>query len=50
MLRFLFSFCNTEGDAARVEPKVEELAAAFEMARDLANKQNTPLRKNLDLV
>ena len=50
MLRFLFSFCGTGGDAAQVEPKDNELIDAFEMVRELANKPNTPLRNNLDLA
>jgi len=50
MLRFLFSFCNTRGDAAQVEPKDDELLVAFGMARELANEPNTPLRKNLNLA
>jgi len=48
MLRFLFSFCDTSGDAAQVDPKDDESMAAFDMARELANEQNTPLRKNLN--
>ena len=50
MLRFLFSFCETGGDAAQVEPKNEELAAAFAKIQELADKQNTPLRINLNSV
>ena len=50
MLRFLFSFCDTGGDAAQVESKDDELMHAFGMVRKLANEQNTPLRDNLDLV
>ena len=50
MLRFLFSFCNTGGDAAQVEPKDNELINAFEMVREFANEPNTPLRNNLDLA
>ena len=50
MLRFLFSFCETGGDAAQVEPKNEELMAAFAKVQELANEPNTPLRTNLDLV
>lgn len=50
MLRFLFSFCNTTGEATQVEPKDEELIAAFKMTRELANEAGTPLRKNLDLA
>jgi len=50
MLRFLFSFCNTRGDATQVEPKDGELLVAFRMARELANEPNTPLRKNLNLA
>jgi hypothetical protein len=50
MLRFLFSFCGAGGDAAQVEPRVTELAGAFKMARDLANKFDTPLRDNIDLA
>ena len=50
MLRFLFSFCNTSGDAAQVEPRDDELINAFEMAREFANEPNTPLRNNLDLA
>ena len=50
MLRFLFSFCNTGGDAAHVEPKDSELVDAFEMAWELANESNIPLRNNLDFV
>ena len=44
MLRFLFSFCDTRGDATAVEPKDKELIVAFEMTRKLANKEDTPLR------
>ena len=50
MLRFLFSFCETGGDAAQVEPKNEELMAAFAKLQELANKPNTPLRINLNSV
>ena len=51
MLRFLFSFCNTQGDATEVvEPEEVELKGAFEMVRDLANEPNTLLRENLNLV
>ena len=50
MLHFLFSFCNTGGDAAQVEPNDRKLMAAFEKVQELANKPNTPLRTNLDLV
>ena len=50
MLRFLFSFCDTRGDAAQVEPKDQELTAAFGMARNLANNPNSPLRQNLNLA
>ena len=50
MLRFLFSFSNTTGEATQVEPKDEELIAAFKMTRELANEAGTPLRKNLDLA
>jgi len=50
MLRFLFSFCDTTGDAAQVDPKDDDLMVAFETARQLANEPNTPLRKNLKLA
>lgn len=50
MLHFLFSFCDTGGDAAGVRPKDEELMAAFKVARNLANEQATPLRNNLNLA
>ena len=50
MLRFLFSFCDTRGDATQVEPKNDELLAAFEMTRGLANEADTPLRNSLDLA
>ena len=50
MLRFLFSFCGTRGDAAQVEPKDKELIGAFEMVRKLANEPNTLLGNNLDLA
>jgi len=50
MLRFLFSFCGANGDGAQVEPKDKELIGAFERVQELANRPNTPLRKNLDLV
>ena len=50
MLRFLFSFCDTKGDATEVEPKEDELNNAFKMVRDLANEPNTLLRENLNLV
>jgi len=50
MLRFLFSFCDTRDDATQVEPKGEELTAAFEMTRELASEPDTPLRKSLDLA
>lgn len=50
MLHFLFSFCDTGGDAAEVRPKDEELMAAFKVARNLANEQATPLRNNLNLA
>ena len=50
MLRFLFSFCGTSGNAAQVEPKDDELINAFDMVREFANKSGTPLKNNLDLV
>ena len=50
MLRFLFSFCETRGDAAQFQPKNEGLAAAFAEVQKLTNKQNTPLRINLNSV
>ena len=50
MLHFLFSFCDTGGDAAEVRPNDEELMAAFKVARNLANEQATPLRNNLNLA
>ena len=50
MLHFLFSFCNTRDDASQVEPKHEELGAAFGFARELANEPDTPLRRNLSLA
>jgi len=50
MLHFLFSFCNTGGDAAHVELNDRKLMAAFEKVQELANKPNTPLRTNLNLV
>jgi hypothetical protein len=48
MLSFLFSFCNTGGDAAQVEPKNDQLTAAFEMVKGLANKSDTSLRNNIN--
>jgi len=50
MLCFLFSFCKTGGDAAQVRPKDEELIAVFTKVQELASKQNTPLRINLNSV
>jgi len=50
MLHFLFSFCNTGGDAAQVKPKNKELEAAFKEVQQLANKKKTPLRINLKSV
>ena len=50
MLHFLFSFCNTGGDATQVEPNDEKLIAAFGKVQKLANKQNTPLRISLNSV
>lgn len=50
MLHFLFSFCNTGGDEAQVEPNDKKLIAAFEKIQELANKPNTPLRINLDAM
>ena len=50
VLHFLFSFCNTGGDAAQVEPNDRKLMAAFEKVQGLANKSDTPLRTNLNLV
>ena len=47
MLRFLFSFCSTGGDAAEVAPKDEGLMLAFKMVQGLANEPNTPLGKHL---
>ena len=47
MLRFMFSFCNTGGDATQVVPKDEELMLAFKMVQGLANEPNTPLEKYL---
>jgi hypothetical protein len=50
MLHFLFSFCDTKGDATEVEPKDEELKDAFNKVRKLANEPDTPLRKNLNIA
>ena len=50
MLRFLFSFCNTRGEATQVVPKDEELIDTFKMAQELANEAGTPLRENLNLA
>jgi len=50
MLRFLFSFCETPGDAAQVEPGNEKLMAAFSKVQELANEKNTPLRIDLNSV
>ena len=50
MLHFLFSFCNTGGDAAQVEPNDEKLIAAFKKVQELANMSNTILKINLDTV
>jgi hypothetical protein len=50
MLRFLFSFCNTGGDAAQVEPKDDELVRAFKVVEELAEESDTLLRKNLNRV
>ena len=50
MLRFLFSFCNTRSDATQVEPKDQDIMAAFKMTQELANETDTPLRENLDLA
>ena len=47
MLRFLFSFCDTRGDAAQADPKDDELMGAFEVARELANELDSPLRNHL---
>jgi len=48
MLRFLFSFCETNGDATEVQRKDEEIKLAFKQVQALANEPNTPLRENLD--
>jgi len=50
MLHFLFSFCNTGGDAAQVEPNDKDLMAAFEKVQELAGEANTSLRINLNTV
>ena len=50
MLRFLFSFCGTKDGAGQVEPKDEELEAAFAFAQEVANEPDTLLRKNLNLA
>ena len=50
MLHFLFTFCNTGGDAAQVEPNDRKLITAFKRVQELANEPSTPLRTNLDLV
>jgi len=51
MLRFLFSFCDTGGGEAQVDPKDNKLITeAFEMAQELANEPDTPLRDNLNLM
>lgn len=39
MLRFLFSFCGTSGDAADVERKEEFIKLAFKQVQELANKE-----------
>ena len=50
MLRFLFSFCGTEADAAQVDHKDEEMImGAFGMVRNPANKSG-PLGDNLNLA
>jgi hypothetical protein len=48
MLGFLFSFCGTGGGAAQVEPKDDQLTAAFEMVRALANEPGTLLKTHLN--
>jgi hypothetical protein len=50
MLRFMFSSRGAGGDAAQVESRDTELAGAFEMARDLAHKRDTPLGGNTDVA
>ena len=48
MLRFLFSFCNTSGDASEVEPKDKDFKYAFDEVQKLANTQKSPLMRHLD--
>ena len=50
MLHFLFTFCNTGGDTAHIEPNDRKLITAFKRVQELANEPSTPLRTNLDLV
>ena len=47
MLRFLFSFCNTNGDADEVVPNDREIRLVFEKVREFANESNSPLGKHL---
>lgn len=47
MLRFLFSFCGADGNAAQVIPNDDQLGGAFSEVQELANEQDTPLRKYL---
>jgi len=48
MLRFLFSFCASESDAAEVKPEDDKLMGAFEMVQKLASEQNTPLKSYIN--
>jgi hypothetical protein len=50
MLRLLFSFYDTRGDATQVGPRDEELRISLEKAQELANEPNAPLGKYLNLV
>ena len=48
MLRFLFSFCNTRGNASEVEYKDKEFKFAFDEVQKLASTKKSPLTDYLD--
>ena len=48
MLRFLFSFCNTRGNASEVEYKDKEFKFAFDEVQKLASTKKSPLTEHLD--
>ena len=50
MLQFPFPLYGTGGNAVQLGPRDNVLVGAFEVAQELANEPNTPLRRRRDLA